>query len=141
MKTAFYLTDCSDSSAHLLREWLATHTDESIRLTVVYAYDIEEGKPLNQSTLRPAKEEARTTLKNWSSSLNWDGHLQPETVLASPELAQTIYLLLRSYTYWLVDDAAYITQFADILAKTSTQPCRLLELDSVTYRNPEMAVS
>jgi hypothetical protein len=127
MKTAFYLTDCSEDSAQRLRRWLADRADASIRLTVVYPYDIEEGQSLTQTTLRPAKEEARTALKNWSSALQWNGNLQPETVLASPELALSIYLLLRSYSYWLVDDTEYISQFSDILAKTNTHPCWLAD--------------
>jgi hypothetical protein len=140
MKTAFYLTDCSSGSAHLLRKWLATHADESIRLTIVYPYDIEEGQPLTQSTLRPAKVAAQATLNKWSAELAWAGSLIPETVLASAELAQTIYLLLRSYTYWLVDDLVQISQLADILAKTSTQPCKLAEPDSITSLTYEITV-
>ncbi|AUD04272.1 hypothetical protein [Spirosoma pollinicola] len=139
MKTAFYVTDCSASSAHLLRNWLAAQADESIRLTIVYPYDIEEGQPLTQNTLRPAKEEAQTLLKNWSTELAWTGTLLPETVLASQELALTIYLLIRSYSFWLVDDSTCIAQFSDILTKTSTQPCWLSALD-VAHRNLEMAV-
>lgn len=139
MKTAIYLTDCSEESAQRLRHWLADRADTSIRLTVVYPYDIEEGQPLTQNTLRPAKEEARSTLKNWSSALQWDGHLQPETVLASPELALSIYLLLRSYSYWLVDDTEHITQFSDILAKTNTHPCWLADVSLVQNHGWQVA--
>jgi hypothetical protein len=139
MKTALIVTDCSANSACLVRHWLTDQTDESIRLTIVYPYDIEEGQALTKSILRPAKEEARARLKNWSAGLAWEGNLLTETVLASPELALTIYLLLRSYTYWLVEDIERINQFSDILAKTTTQPCWLSGAE-VTHRTYEFAV-
>jgi hypothetical protein len=123
MKTALYITDCSADSALRLRQWLTAQTNNAIRLTIVFPYDVEPGLPLTRNTFNPVKEVANQQLKSWSEAL--EGTISSETVLATPDLALTIYLLLRSYTYWLSDSYEQVTQFADLLAKTSTEVCCL----------------
>lgn len=119
MKTALFITDCSADSARRLRQWLATHADSTIRLTIVLPYDIAPGLPLTRNTFNPVKEAAQQQLKSWSLAL--EGTIFSETVLATPDLALTIYLMLRTYTYWLANSSEQVTQFAELAAKTSTQ--------------------
>jgi hypothetical protein len=125
MKTALFVTDCSIDSALSLRNWLSAHARQPIRLTVVYPYDLPSGLALNRNTLQPAKTEALSQLKNWSAMLDtiditW---LTTETILASPELALSIHLLIRNYDYWLVDDWAQVADpaLAAILNQRTTQ--------------------
>ncbi len=109
MKTAFFLTDGSVNSALSLRCWLAANSETAVRLTVVHPYDIELGTILTKNTYQMAKRKAIDRLENWLNLLpqSWPGELKTETLLASPELAVTIHLLLRPYTYLLVDDQAF----------------------------------
>ena len=97
MKTALFITDCSADSARRLRQWLATKTDTAIRLTIVLPYDVAPGLPLTRSTFNPVKKAAQQQLKSWSGAL--EGTISSETVLATPDLALTIYLMLRTHTY------------------------------------------
>lgn len=133
MKTALFVTDCSVDSALSLRNWLSAHASQPIRLTVVYPYDIDSGQALTRDTLQPAKAEARRQLNNWSAQLDtidasW---LTTETLLASPELALSIHLLIRGYDYWLVNDLVEVANPAvsAILSQgtTRTYPLSLAE--------------
>lgn len=125
MKTALFVTDCSIDAALSLRHWLAARNSQPVRLTVVYPYDITRGQTLSRDTLKPAKAGAVAQLDNWSALLDAlpAGHLTTETLLASPELALSIHLLLRGYDYWLVNDEEQITSpaVAAILNQCTTR--------------------
>ena len=54
MKTAFYATYCSVNSGLVLRRWQAANPDACIRLTLVHAYDIENGVNLTKTTYQAA---------------------------------------------------------------------------------------
>lgn len=125
MKTALFVTDCSIDAALSLRNWLRAQGSQPIRLTVVFPYDIARGQALTRNTLQPARADALTQLSTWSALLDtipasW---LTTETLLASPELATAIHLLLRSYDYWLVNDTeqAVSPSAAAILRQRTTQ--------------------
>ncbi|CAN5497754.1 hypothetical protein BH09BAC4_BH09BAC4_14720 [soil metagenome] len=124
MKTAFYSTDCSVDSALALRSWLATNADGAIHLTVVHAYDIEAGTALTKEAFRAAKQQAKARLDHWLEMLyqSWTGEVKPETLLASPELAITMHLLLRSYDILLLDEQIIAET---ILNQTKTNCCRI----------------
>lgn len=125
MKTALFVTDCSIDSALSLRNWLSAHARQPLRLTVVYPYDIPGGQSLSRDTLKPARTEALTQLKSWSGLLDTIGTdwLTTETLLASPELAISIHLLIRGYDYWLVDDWSQVANpaLAAVLNQGSTR--------------------
>ncbi|GAB3020712.1 hypothetical protein [Spirosoma pulveris] len=106
MKTALFVTDCSVDSALTVRNWLSAHSHQPVRLTVVLPYDIDEGQPLDKKSLQSARSEAGSRLKNWSALLGDTdpGSLVVEPLLASPELAISMHLLIRRYDYWLVED-------------------------------------
>ncbi|MCX6217212.1 hypothetical protein [Spirosoma sp.] len=106
MKTALFIVDCSVDSALSVRNWLSAHSHQPVRLTVVLPYDIDEGQSLEKSTLQSAKSEASTRLKNWCALLGDTnpGSVVTETLLANPELAISMHLLIRRYDYWLVED-------------------------------------
>ncbi|MFD2938264.1 hypothetical protein [Spirosoma flavum] len=129
MKTALFLTDGSVDSALSLRRWLSIDPKAAIRLTVVHPYDIELGTTLTKITCRAAKQQAVDRLENWLDLLPqlWSGEFKTETLLATPELAATIHLLLRPYTYLLVDDQAFgLPVNSDALINTSSAKiCRL----------------
>lgn len=121
MKTACFITNCSVDSALTLRRWVDTHSDETIRITVVHPYGVDAGITLNKETCRTAKQQATARLDHWLAMLPTLRNAKPETLFSSPELALKMYLLLRYYDYVLVDD-----QLADLPAdflathKTST---------------------
>ena len=125
MKTALFVTDCSVDSALCLRNWLSAHASQPIRLTVVYPYDIEGGQSLTRDTLQPARAEALRQLNSWSAQLDTidAGWLTTETLLASPELALSIHLLIRGYDYWLVNDLVDIANPAvsAMLSRSTTR--------------------
>jgi hypothetical protein len=125
MKTALFVTDCSIDAALSLRSWLAAQASQPIRLTVVYPYDIAGGQALSRDTLKPAKADAVAQLKDWSDLLDTipASQLTTETLLASPELALSIHLLLRGYDYWLINDGEQVTSPAvsAILSQRTTQ--------------------
>ncbi len=129
MKTALFLTDGSVDSALSLRCWLATNPELSIRLTVVHPYDIELGTTLTKNTYQIAKQQAINRLEHWLNMLPqpWAVELKTEILLASPELAVTIHLLLRPYTYLLVDDQAFVLPAnpGELLQKSTAILCRL----------------
>ncbi|SOD93390.1 hypothetical protein [Spirosoma fluviale] len=111
MKTALFVTDCSVDSALTVRNWLSAHSHQPIRLTVVLPYDIDEGQSLDKKSLQAAKSEASNRLKNWSDLLSATdpGSVVAETLLANPELAISMHLLIRRYDYWLVEDWSLVT--------------------------------
>ncbi len=129
MKTALFITDGSVDSALSLRRWLSTNPEAAIRLTVVHPYDIELGTTLTKNTCRVAKQQSVDRLEHWLNMLPqpWPGELKTKTLLASSELAVTIHLLLRPYTYLLVDDQTFGSpmNLDSLLNKTTTELCRL----------------
>jgi hypothetical protein len=121
MKTAFYSTDCSIDSALVLRQWMATHADEPIQLTVVHPYDVEAGTSLNKEVCRTAKQEAKSRLDKWLDLLpqSSPNQVKSETLLASPELAVKLHMLLRRYDYLLVDE-----QIQELSSETMAMLCQ-----------------
>ncbi|GAB2583526.1 hypothetical protein [Spirosoma areae] len=134
MKTAFFPTDCSVDSALALQRWLVATPLKAIQVTVVHPYVIEAGITLNKESYRVAKQQAIVRLEHWLALLppSWPGELKTETLLASPELAVTIYLLLRPYNYLLVDDQPFGLPATTILNQTTAKLCRLAGLGSTT---------
>lgn len=126
MKTAFYATDCSVDSALALRRWQTANPNESLRLTILHSYDLDDSLALNRETYRAAKQQAKARLDQWLEMLtqSWAGELNPETLLASPELAITMHLLLRSYDFLLLDEQVISET---ILHQTKVKVCRLTD--------------
>ncbi|CCH02877.1 hypothetical protein FAES_4878 [Fibrella aestuarina BUZ 2] len=124
MNSLLYVTDGSVDSALTLRNWLTAHTQPAPRLTVVLPYDLAPDQPLHKDVLRPAKAAAEGHLQQWVAMLGDAklGNLTTETLLASPEHATTLHLLIRPYDGWLVDDQDLMEMMADVLARTRTQP-------------------
>ncbi|KAB7730844.1 hypothetical protein F5984_11910 [Rudanella paleaurantiibacter] len=127
MKTALYLTNCTADASQILHRW--SSTDEPVRLTVVYPYTIETGRALTKDSFHQAKNQAETRLQGWANQLPqaWPGEVRTETLLAEPELAATLHLLLRGYDYMLVDDEQLgLSEAASaLLTQTQTQLCQL----------------
>lgn len=124
MKTALYITDCSVDAALALRWWMTTDAEEAIHLTVVHSYNIEVGTSLNKEVCRAAKQLATARINNWLKMFNqaWVSEVKSETLLASPELAITLHVLLRSYDYLLLDEQD-ISETT--LRQTKAKVCRL----------------
>ncbi len=131
MQTALFLTDCSVDSALSLRGWLAGHTHQSVRLTVVHPYEMAGDKPLHKSVCKPAKTEALARLDNWMAMLGEADTtcLTTEALFASPNVALMIHLLIRGYDYWVVEDwtLADSPSVAPLLEQTSTKVRSLCE--------------
>lgn len=131
MNSLLYVTDGSVDSALTLRNWLAAQPQPAPRLTVVLPYDLTPDQPLHKDILRPAKAAADARLRQWVAML---GDARPdmlttETLLASPEHAITLHLLIRPYDGWLVEDRFLVETMADVLARIRTQPVNLVCCD------------
>jgi len=135
MKKALFVTNCSVDSALALRNWAVENKQESIALTVVHPYDLESWE-LNKQAIKEAKQRAQYQLGSWLELLarldgpdGWPGTLQTETLMASPRLAATIHLLLRTYDYVVVEDPWNQTPLvsAELLRRSGAQLCPLAE--------------
>lgn len=131
MNSLLYVTDGSVDSALTLRNWLAAQPQSAPRLTVVLPYDLTPDQPLHKDVLRPAKAAADDRLRQWVAMLGdaKPDNLTTETLLASPEHAITLHLLIRPYDGWLVEDRFLVETMADVLARTRTQPVNLVCCD------------
>ncbi|MGF7217321.1 hypothetical protein GGR92_003494 [Spirosoma lacussanchae] len=132
MKKALFVTNCSVDSALALCNWAVENDPESIALTVVHPYDLESWE-LNKQAIKEAKQRAQDQLGSWLKLLDgtdgWPGTLQTETLMASPRLAATIHLLLRTYDYVVVEDPWHQTPLvsAELLRRSGAQLCPLAE--------------
>ncbi|CCH52641.1 hypothetical protein BN8_01655 [Fibrisoma limi BUZ 3] len=105
MKTALYITTCTDEPTRALQEyWLAT--EEPLRLTVVHPYTLDSNQLITKEAVRTAKQQAESRLRQWTAELLNDqpGNLQTETLLADPDLALQLHLIIRKYDYLLIAD-------------------------------------